>query len=255
MPRGIRRFRTAGPRSARAHPSSISASPTRRSTRSAAATPPASRPGRASRAAGSASATASAPVRRRRRPPDPNTPRARKPAGPWRFLPPKFRARAADSSPMAGEPDMGRTFRRLLGPLVGAAVIVGLYRYGRVDLRRDPVGALRGIAVKHPSIRNDIPLERLGPPCDEGDGDACTDLGLAVESVRDELPPTSFPACLDHALFARACAQRSWRGCRELSQRAKLGDCGAIDIATARDVLDAACRRLVFPACDALAQL
>ena len=156
---------------------------------------------------------------------------------------------------MTADPGAGRALRRFLGPLVCAAMVLAVYRYGRVDVRRDPVAALRGIVVKHPSVRADIPVDRLGRPCDEGDGDACTDLGLALESVQDELSPTSVPACLDHALFTRACADRSWRGCRELSQRAKRGDCGPIDMATARDVLDAACRRLVFPACDALAQL
>jgi hypothetical protein len=153
------------------------------------------------------------------------------------------------------EPTASRAFRRLMTPLLGAGVAFALYRYGRIDPARDPVAALRTLVMKHAYVRSDIPLDRLGAPCDQGDGDACTELGLAFASVKDSLPELQVSGCLDHALFARACERGSWRGCRELSQRTKRGGCPATDLSTARDVLDAACRRLVFPACDALGEL
>jgi hypothetical protein len=109
--------------------------------------------------------------------------------------------------------------------------------------------------VKQPYVRGDVAVERLGPPCDAGDGDACTDLGLALVSARDSMPEIALPACVDRVLFDRACEHGSWRGCRELALLATQGDCRATDLATARDVLDTACRRLEFAACDAKARI
>lgn len=156
---------------------------------------------------------------------------------------------------MTIEPTASRALRRVVAPLIGAAIVFALYRYGRIDPARDPVGAIRTIVMKHPYVRSDVPVDRLGPPCDEGDGDACTDLALAFDNVTQDLPESSFPTCIDQTLFDRACEHGSWRGCRALSQRAKRGDCRAADLTTAHDVLDGACRRLEFQACDALGQL
>jgi hypothetical protein len=143
--------------------------------------------------------------------------------------------------------------QRLLGVGLSLIGVVVVLRYTRADARRDPVGAIGAVARRYPALRRDIPLDRLGPACDEGDGEACTELGVAFGDVRNSLGELGLPACIEHALFARACDGGHWRGCELLARRGR--ECGAPDLERARAVLARACEGLVFAACDALAEL
>jgi hypothetical protein len=152
---------------------------------------------------------------------------------------------------MSVERRAGSGIARLLTAAVVLGATVGVYRWARPSAHGDPVGVLRAMAVRHPMIRQDLPLERYGGACDGGDGEACTELALAwARVVADGIPG---PSCVDHALFARACDDGHWRGCERLV-RADDG-CGAPDLAQAETVLDRACSGAVFAACDALGQV
>jgi hypothetical protein len=141
--------------------------------------------------------------------------------------------------------------RRLLGVGLALAAAGGVHRLVRVDRARDPVGAVRAATLRYPMLRADVPVDRLGPPCDAGDGTACTDLGLALADARASVG-LPLPSCLEEGLFMRGCDGDDWRACDRLVQGS--GECGAPDADRVQAVLEGACDRLVFAACDALAR-
>jgi hypothetical protein len=153
---------------------------------------------------------------------------------------------------VAGDRSETRAVTRLLTVCVGLLLMAVAYRYRRSG-SVDPVSAVRLVAVRVPTLRADLRIDDLGPACDDGALDACVDLGLNYAELRNDGSP--LPPCLDHALFALACDGGDWRGCREVARTSHRGDCGEADLAHAKDVLDAACARLEFAACDAKAEL
>lgn len=145
-----------------------------------------------------------------------------------------------------------RAVMRLLTAGVGAAMLAWAYHSRRAG-PDDPVAAVALVAMRFPALRADIGIEQHGPACDGGDAAACVALGESYARVRDDGAP--LPPCLDHRLFRRACDGRDWRGCVEVARTARRGDCGSADLEQVRDVLDFACKRMVFAACDAKADL
>ena len=141
---------------------------------------------------------------------------------------------------------------RLVLACLALGASVGVYRWARPTATSNPVGVLRSVALRYPMLRADLPVEQFGDGCDQGDGAACTELGLAFQRVRDEAG-VPLPSCVDHALYARACDGGHWRGCDLLARHPR--GCGEPDLAWAESVLDRACRGAVFAACDALGHI
>ena len=152
---------------------------------------------------------------------------------------------------MARDISAGAALGRMVGLAIGVAAVAAAYHV-RVDKRRDPVGALRVLVVRYPQLRDGIPLDRLGPACDGGDGEACAALAKAVAESRD-LVAASLPFCLEHALYVRGCDGGSWRACDMVLHDE--GGCGPPDLERTRRVMQFDCDRSDFAACDALARL
>ena len=146
-----------------------------------------------------------------------------------------------------------RAITRILSLAVGALMVAYAYRYGRGGAH-DPVDAVRVVAIRLPALRADLGIDEYGPACEEGDLDACVELGTRYAATRND-GGTPIPPCLDHALFERACDGRNWRGCQHVIRTSHRGDCGQADFDYARGVLEAECQRMVFAACDAKAEL
>jgi hypothetical protein len=153
---------------------------------------------------------------------------------------------------MTAERRAGSGIAKLLVLALALGASAGVRRWARPSPQGDPVGVLRAVAMRNPMIRQDLPLDRYGAACDGGDGAACTELGVAWAQVvvMDGIP---VPACVDHALFARACEEGHWLGCDHLARGGD--DCGEPDLARAEAVLDRACAGAVFAACDALGRV
>jgi hypothetical protein len=154
---------------------------------------------------------------------------------------------------MTPEGHAANALRRLVGVGLALGAVALVHRYVRVDRRRDPVGAVRAVVTRYPPLRSEVPVDRLGPACDGGDAEACTELGIAFASARASIAELPLPQCVEQALYARACDGGHWRGCALLVPGAD--GCGAPDLERVDAVLDRACERLVFAACDARAQM